>query len=72
MCLLKIESLWGEGTKFFAIKGDKPEKGGRGMAGVDGGGGCHFFITLQFNHIYCVRGESKVSFIAFWLFSLLS
>ena len=23
-------------------------------------GGCHFFITLQFNHIYCVCGESNV------------
>ena len=26
-------------------------------------GGCHFFITLQFNHIYCVCRESKVPFI---------
>ena len=30
---------------------------------LGGGGGCHFFITLQFNHIYCVCGESKVPFI---------
>ena len=36
-----------------------------------GGGGCHFFITLQFNHIYSVcvwaggRGRSKVPFITF-------
>ena len=35
-------------------------------------GGCHFFITLQFNHVYCVSGEIKVPFITFWLFSLLS
>ena len=34
--------------------------------------GCHFFVTLQFNHIYRVCGESKVSFITFWIFSLLS
>ena len=50
--LPKIESLGGGGTKHFARKGDKPEKGG---------GGCHFFITLQFNCIYCVWGE-KVKF----------
>ena len=35
-------------------------------------GGCHFFITLQFNHIYCVCWESKVPFITFRIFSLLS
>ena len=31
-------------------------------------GGCHFFsffITLQFNHIYCVCGESKVPLLLF-------
>ena len=50
--LPKTESLGGV-TKCFVRKGDKLEKGG-----------CHFFITLQFNHIYCVCGESKVSFIA--------
>ena len=27
------------------------------------GGGCHFFITVQLNHIYSVCGESKVVFI---------
>ena len=37
-----------------------------------GGGGCHFFITLKFNHIYFVWGESKVPFITFWIFSLFS
>ena len=26
-------------------------------------GGYHFFIALQFNHIYCVWGKSKVLFI---------
>ena len=30
------------------------------------------FITLEFNHIYCVWGESKVPFITFGIFSLLS
>ena len=35
-------------------------------------GGCHFFITLQFNHIYCVCGESKVPFSTFQIFSILS
>ena len=33
-------------------------------------GGCHF--TLQFSHIYCVQGKSKVPFLNFWIFSLLS
>ena len=32
------------------IKEDKPEKGGVDVEM----GGCHVFITLQFNHIYCV------------------
>ena len=36
-------------------------------------GGCHFsyYFTVQFNHILCVR-ESKVLFITFRIFSLLS
>ena len=46
---------------FLLERGDKPEKGC-----------CHFFITLQFNHIYCVWGESKVPFITLQIFSLLS
>ena len=37
--------------KLFARKGDKPEKGGEGGVDVEIGG-CSFFITLQFNHIY--------------------
>ena len=36
-------------------RGDKPEKGGVDV-GMRGGGSCHFFITLLFNHIYCVCG----------------
>ena len=31
-----------------------------------------FFITLQFNHIYSVGGKSKVFFVTFFSFSLLS
>ena len=30
----------------------------------------HFLISLQFNHIYCMCGKSKVSFVTFWFFSL--
>ena len=30
------------------------------------------FISITFNHIYCVFGKSKVSFITFWFFGLLS
>ena len=33
---------------------DKPVKGGGGWMG--GARGCHCFITLLFNHIYCVLG----------------
>ena len=38
---------------FLLERGDKPVKGGGG-GDVEMGGGCHFFITLQFSHIYCV------------------
>ena len=48
---------------------DKPEKGEEGWCRNGGG---HFFITLQFGHIYCVWGESKVPFITFWILSLFS
>ena len=27
---------------------------------------CHFFITLQFNHIYSVCGKNKFSFVTFF------
>ena len=37
----------------------------------EGGGVATFFITLQFNHIYCVWGKSKAPFITFRIFSLL-
>ena len=59
------------GTPTFLLeRGDKVVNGG---GGVDVElGGCHFFITLQFNHIYCVCGKSKVSFITFQFFSFLS
>ena len=43
---------------------------GGGWGGGGGGGVATFFITLQFNRIYCVCGKSKVSFITFWFFSL--
>ena len=61
----KIESLGGM-PKILLEKGDNPERG------VDVEmGGCHFFITLQFNCIYYVfRG--KFPFITFCFFSLLS
>ena len=53
----------GEVRKFLLEREDKPEKG-EGGGGVDVEmGSCHFFITLQFNHIYSVCGKSKVSFI---------
>ena len=49
-----------------------PERRQSRQSGNFGVGSCHFFITLQFNYIYYVWGESKVPFITFWLFSLLS
>ena len=41
--------LGGRVRNFLLEKGSQPEKGG--------GGGCHFFITLQLNDIYCVWGK---------------
>ena len=38
---------------FLLERGDKPVKGGGGGVDVEMGG-CHFFITLQLNHSYCV------------------
>ena len=38
------------GTNFLLERGDKLVKGG-GDLEIEGG---DFFITLQFNHIYCV------------------
>ena len=49
----KIESLGGV-QNFLLERVDKSEKGG----GVDVGG-CHFFISLQFNHISCVCREVR-------------
>ena len=67
--LPKNESL-AEGVQIFLLEtGDKPEKGDL----IYKWRGCHFFITLQFNHIYCVwEGESKVLFITLRIFSILS
>ena len=56
---------------FLLEQGDKPEKGVWGGVDVEMGD-CHFFVTLQFSHIYCMCGESKIPFITFWIFSLLS
>ena len=57
----ELSHLKGGGTKVFARKGDR--KGVDVEMGV-----CHFFITLQPKHIYCVCGESKFSFITFQIF----
>ena len=78
--LQKLSHLWGYQKSC--------QKGGITLkrSGVDVEmGGCHFFITLQFNCMYCVcvcvcggeggggeGWESKVSSITFWFFSLLS
>ena len=70
--LPKIESLR-ELRNFLLERGDKSETW---KGGVDVEiGGWHFFMTLQFNHIYsvCVWGwGSKVPFITFWIFSPLA
>ena len=67
--LPKIESLEGGRVQGFLLeRGDKPLKEGL----MQKWRGCHFFITLQFNHIYCVYGKIKVSFITFQFFSFLS
>ena len=54
-------------------------KGGEELPKIRGGG-CHFFITLQFNPIYCVfvcvfvveggGGGGGIPFINFWIFSI--
>ena len=44
-----LSHLGGRVRNFLIEKGNQPEKGG--------GGGCHFFITLQLNDIYCVWGK---------------
>ena len=67
--LPKIESLEGGLRNFLQERGNKAENGGELMQKW---WGCHFFIILQFNYIYHVWGESKVSFITFRIFSLLS
>ena len=64
--LPKIESLMG-GRTFLIERGNKPEKGG---VDVEMGGGATFFITLQFNDIYCVWG-GKVRFLLLLFKSLV-
>ena len=53
----KIESLLEGGGElnFLLERGDKLEKVV----------GCHFFITLQFNHIYCVWGKVRFPLLLF-------
>ena len=55
--------------KFFAIKGDKSEKGGVDveMEGLP----LSYYFTVQ-SHLLCVCVESKVPFIIFRIFSILS
>ena len=62
------------GGRIFKKLSHIGERGGYAIFCQKGGinlkwGGCNFFITLQFNHIYCVCGESKVLFITFRIFS---
>ena len=64
--LLKIESLEGGLQNFLLERGKQLKKRVDVEMGV-----CHFSITLQLSHIYCVWGESKVPFITFWIFNLL-
>ena len=48
------------------------KRGGNGGGSCRNGGIATFFVTLQFNHIDYVCGESKVPFITFQIFNLLS
>ena len=54
----------GEGYKTFCQKGGINLKTG-GWCRYDGGGGYHFFITLRFNHIYCVWGKVRYPLLLF-------
>ena len=59
--------------KKFCLKGGRNLKKGGGVmqkCGQGGAGGLLVnYFTVQFNHIYCVCGESKFPFITFWIFS---
>ena len=55
---------------FLLEMGDKPEQ--VEWDWCKNGGVATFFITLQFNHIYCMWGGSKVPVITFQILSLLS
>ena len=59
---------WG-GTNNFARKGNNPENGGSWCR--NGGLSLFYYFNVQL-HLLCVAGKSKVSFITFWFFSLLS
>ena len=71
--LPKIESLGGGGRglyKYFCQKRDKPEKGG--LMGGEGGGRLPLFYYFTVpSHLLCV-GKSKIPFIIFRIFGLLS
>ena len=56
-------------TRLFARKGDKSEKGGVDveMEGLP----LSYYFTVQ-SHLLCVCVESKVPFIIFRIFSILS
>ena len=56
----KNSLTWGVQNSLLERR-DKPEKGGWCR-----NGGLPLFITLQFNNIYFMSGESKVSFITFF------
>ena len=52
----KIESLGGYKIWGINLK--------RGVDVEMGGGGCHFFITLQIHHIYCVLDKGSLYFFS--------
>ena len=64
----KLSDLEGGVRNVLLESEDKPE---RGEVDVEIRG-CYFFITLQFNLIYCVWGKSKVPIITFWILSVSS
>ena len=50
---------------FLLEREDKPEKGVDVEMGTGGGCHCFYYFTVQFSHICCVWGESKVSLYYF-------
>ena len=61
-----------EGVQNFLLKRGINLKRVRGGVDVEMEGAATFLIILQFNHSYCVWGESKVPIITFPIFSLFS